>query len=193
MQNEQASKTYIILTNLLFVVGVLFFGWTTLIVFLGFFIEAIINYLFNMAKLSVLYFKEKRHFDFSFLALSRSAFLFVNAIFFFIIFALDYTGRALLIHGEASVFQIVEFLSLIIVILIAASQKFYQGFFKNQKYKEISSDSVAEKSYGSIILLQLLNLFGFGLILFFSLDRLFSLIIVFAKFMTEFFGEKQGK
>ncbi|OGC07709.1 hypothetical protein A2526_01170 [candidate division WOR-1 bacterium RIFOXYD2_FULL_36_8] len=185
MQNENAAKTYIILTNLLFVVGVLFFGWTTLIVFLGFFIEAIINYLFNIARLSILFFKEKRHFDFTFLILSQSAFIFVNTVFFFIIFALDNTGRALIIHGEASAFQIVEFLSLIIVILIGTSQKFYKGFLKDEKYKEISSDSIAEKSYGSIILLQFLNIFGFGLILFFSLHRLFSLIIVFVKFMTE--------
>ncbi len=192
-----------LLVNGFFLWGVLFAGWSPVLLLIGFWIEEAFNLIFYCIKMLTLQFRlnEKGGCVYPF---SLAMFFFVHTIFVVVIIALlgnsysdniDWGETILgLVFGKFYLLEPDAVLMLIQNIVILGGLylfKFFWKFLRNKQYAVLNQESLFQNSLKPLILLHLVIIFGMGALMIVQLPAAFAFVIVVIKFLMELVFEKK--
>jgi hypothetical protein len=192
------NKFYLLISNGYFACGLLALGWSPVMVIFGYWAEVVANYFFTIIKIIVLISRRKASAGkLLFFLFHYGLFMAGHTIFFIILsfmvakrypFIVDFLS---LFVDPAAVSRLsafkMELIRILGVVALTAAAGFFITFIKGRQYETLSFDELLGRSYGTVVLLHVVLFLGVGIIAFFDLPGVLTIIVVVIQFLFQWF------
>jgi len=188
-----------------FIWGLLFVGWSPIMIVIGYWIEEVVNLILTTFSLIILRIKGRKPIYLGKLLFFYGVFLFAHTVFvlillgitskensigksFFEAFILWVTGHGFQLEGGLSH----ELIKISLVVTLGIIYSLYHSIFKKGKWKTINTGEIVNRSFSSIIAPHLIIIFGIGSIILFNAPGSLAIVLVIIKIIVDVagFGEK---
>jgi hypothetical protein len=172
------------LSNLIPLIGVLFFGWSVSTILILYWSENVIIGFYNIIKMTLAKGETKgprtyeRFFLISFFIVHFSIFTFGHAAFVFSFFGSDNPS-------------FVSLLPALLPLFISHGVSMFVHFIKNKEYERVSFDSLFFQPYKRVVIMHLTIVFGAWIATAFHLPSLVLVVLVFLKIAVDIFFHKK--
>jgi len=180
----QISIGSLILSNLIPLIGVLFFGWSVSTILILYWSENVIIGFFNIIKMALAKGKTKgpRHYErfplIGFFIVHFGIFTFGHAAFVFSFFGTDNPSFKNLLPALFPLF-------------ISHGVSLFVNFIKNKEYQRVSFDSLFFQPYKRVVIMHLTIIFGAWIATAFHLPSLVLVVLIFLKISVDIFFHKK--
>ncbi|HPJ37263.1 MAG TPA: DUF6498-containing protein [Spirochaetota bacterium] len=185
--------------NLIFATGLLFLGWSPLLIVFGYWVEVVLVFFAALAKLLLLRFLKRDMLQGAGMFVFQYLFIiFVHTVFFIILIVVyadrdPFIVRLLHLYTGVSVNVSVEgfagdLMRIVLVVGVTVVYGFFTSFLLHHRYRMLDARQVINHAFGPVVLLHFVLFVGVGAIGLLGLPGSFVLVLIAAKFFFDVSG-----